>query len=69
MLGSSPPSKQPGDLLAWPCFHRLWREYRRGGSDGMMGTEGGLTLVLLLRDRVPCLTVAVAIVTIVLRLL
>lgn len=31
-----------------------------------MGTEGGYTLVLLLYDRVPCLTGAVAIVTIVL---
>lgn len=69
MLGSSPRSKQPGDLLAQPCFHRLWREYRRGCLDGMMGADGGLTLVLLLRDRVPCLTGAVAIVTIVLRLL
>lgn len=37
-----------------------WREYRRGGLDGKTGTEGGLALVLLSRDRVPCLTGAVA---------
>lgn len=66
MLGSFPRSKQPGDLLASLVFS-MWREYRRGCLDGIMGTEGGHTLVLLLHDRVPCLTGAVAIATIVLR--
>lgn len=54
--------------MAQPCFYRLWREYIKGGIDGMMGTDVGLTLVPLLPDRVPCLTEMVAIVTIVLRL-
>lgn len=65
MSGSRLPSKQPGDLLSRPCFPRQWREYRGAGLYGKMGTVGGLSSTLLLQDRVPCLTVAVAIDTIV----